>query len=201
MMADGESGAAPPRDRDWWSDSSGPGLPSSAPPPPPTSPTSSFRAHPADLHPRRRGLLDAHLENVMLPPRPSDLSDENLSSFLEDEAFADDDHKTRRLTLSMVFPGLRLTRRSLPTCLLIAGLVLLAFLAGFALNLRSGGGASDASVLTGDRNAGDAGSEAAGGRTNEAAHDDRPQCGSQYAIQGGTAYGGHNEGFGCVNTG
>lgn len=202
MMSDVGSGEDATREREWWAaEPSGQGLPSSALPPPPTSPSGTFRAHPSDLHPRRRGLMDAHLENVMLPPRPTDLPDDNLNSFLDDEAFADDDHKARRLTLSMIFPGVRLTRRSLPTCLLVAGLVFLAFMAGLAVNQRSAGALHDLTVHSSNSGSNVA-SSASGGHVDEAPPpDDRPQCGSQYAIQGGSAYGGHNEAFGCVGAG
>jgi hypothetical protein len=198
-MSEVGSGDPATRERDWWAEPSG--QPSSALPPPPTSPSGTFRAHPSDLHPRRRGLMDAHLENVMLPPRPTDLPDDNLNSFLDDEAFADDDHKARRLTLSMIFPGVRLTRRSLPTCLLVAGLVFLAFMAGLAVNKRSTGAFNGSTVLR-SSDVRDIVSSASSGHADEAPpSDDRPQCGSQYAIQGGSAYGGHNEAFGCIGAG
>jgi len=191
-MASSTSGVQPPppikvaNPAEWWSE---------PPPQPAQSPPPKFYPVSGDVL-RRRGVMDEHLENVVLPPRPSELvsKDDEALSFLDDDAFLDDDdHKTRKWTLNMLFPGLR---RNYPTCMVITALLFIAFVAGYELNKYFGGGG-------GGR--GTAGAAPGGGSAARYAYsppqDDRPWCGTEFAIAGGTGYGGHNEALGCINVG
>ena len=99
----------------------------------------------------------------------------------------------------MVFPGLR---RNLPTCILISGIIFLSAVAGYELNqYMSGSTMSLVAPPRGGRGGEGGGGEGGDTNSGEVEYDDRPRCGTEYAIAGGTGYGGHNEGLGCVNVG
>jgi hypothetical protein len=184
---------------EWWSE---------PPPPPPQSPPPKFYPVSGDAL-RRRGAIDEHLENVFLPPRPSELvsKDDEALSFLDDEAFLDDDHKARKWTLNMLLPGLR--TRHVPTCVVLTALLFIAFVGGFELNKHfgaapgggGGGGQGGAAGAAGGAASPSSGGGGQAGYAYSPPVDDRPFCGTEYAIAGGTAYGGHNEALGCVSVG
>jgi hypothetical protein len=164
-----------PEVREWWQET-----PSTSLPPPPATQA------------RRRGLLDHHLENVMLPPRPSEVPDHDFHdiSFMEDEAFADEKKKSK-FAFSMLFPGLR---RSLQTFALLLFLVALGFFAGYEF---SGGGSSTADSKGKDQLQNK-------NKANEVGSVDdslRPLCGAEFIVENGVGFGGHNVGLGCTNAG
>ena len=178
--------------REWWADPA-----ASGPSSPPTFSTGL----------RARSALEQELSNVMLPPRPSDLvtkEDEALAKFMDDEAFldSDDENKPRGYTLSRFRQNVRNSLNG-PAVAVLCLLVLLSFLAGYELSHLGAFDPSEDDDGAQKKGRGrvpgrGGGSGVAGGAGEE---DDRPMCGSQYAIAGGQGYGGHNDDLGCVSKG
>lgn len=171
--------------REWWHETP---PSSSLPPPSPQGIIPPMISHIPNIsnQTRRRG-QDHIIENVMLPPRPSECSDFHDISFMDDEAFSEEDHlKKSRFSISMMFPGLR---RSLKTVALLIFLVVLGFLLGYEVREKFSSSSSSSS------------SDGSNYRRNEVGNTFQPICGSEFVIKNGNGYGGHNLGLGCVNAG
>ena len=207
---------------------------------------------------RRRGdgSGSAYFENIVLPPRPSELggssrgssSDRSVDNLFDQDMgagsnltlasggslrmnIADADEPKghrRKQRLSFLFRWLAAggLRRKLPTLCFLLILVTGAFLLGRVSSI-SGGSSSEppppppqpppppppsslsspevvfsASERTGAR--GSAVNVAQTGNDNQEQAEESsfiPKCGTEYAIPGGSGYGGHNEALGCLNAG
>mmetsp|Transcript_39431 Transcript_39431/g.50863 ORF Transcript_39431/g.50863 Transcript_39431/m.50863 type:complete len:265 (-) Transcript_39431:112-906(-) len=157
---------------------------------------------------RRGGVENHNVENVMLPPRPSEVADFHDISFMDDDAFADDQAKKAKFAFSMTFPGLR---RSLQTICLLLFLVAIGFFAGYEMREKTIASGSNEPLINNNEQTNTGNNKI---QTNEEEFqkikeeekdlthiNHRPLCGSEYSIKGGVGYGGHNAGLGCVNAG